>query len=194
MPDQEQTTDEQGTPEAQAPAAAPTSATPEAAAAAAETVTREEHLREVDRYRNQFGQEQKRAAEAEKRLKALEDANKSETERLTEKAQKADTLETTVATLTEQRDAYAAALAAEVSRQEKALPDNLRALYKALPESLSPVDQLAWLGEATKEAAKAQKQGNGLPPAGGRTGAVGAGSEPTEAQRATDARRYANRF
>src|SRR4051812_32237423 len=77
------------------PALPPDPATAQAVGAgtAVETVTREEHQRELDRYRNEVGQAKRAQAELEKRLRELETANQTEAERLAAKAKRADELE-----------------------------------------------------------------------------------------------------
>ena len=177
--------DEQGQPEQPLAAASVTDA-PAAAETAPETITAEEHQRELTRARNQYGAERRVREELEKRLKSLEDERKTETERLTERAAQVEPLEATVTRLNEQVETLTAALVAEVDRQKKALPAELREL---LPEDGSPVSQLDWLGKAAKV-----KPPTGLPPAGGRTGGNGGAKEPTDAERAAYARQTAQRF
>lgn len=163
----------------------PTAAEAQTAAA---TVPLEEHKSEVDRYRNQFGQEKKAREALEKRLQAIEDEQKPELQRLTEAAGKIPTLEAALAEKDAQIEALSGALAAEVDRQRKGLPEEIRSL---LPEGLSPVDQLAWLGKA----AKVKAGSNGLPPSGGRApGAAGAPAGPSDKDRQAHARHYQTRF
>lgn len=158
---------------------------------ASETVAREEHLREVDRYRKQWGEEKKAKEELEKRLKALEDAGKSEAERLAAKAQQADELAPKVEGLTAEVETLRAALLAEVDEQKKALPKEMLDL---LPADTSAAEQLAWVRKAKAAAEKLKPSGNGLPAAGGRNGGTKMDTEPTEAERSAASRRYANRF
>lgn len=151
------------------------------------TVSLSEHKSEVDRYRNQFGQEKKAREALEKRLQAIEDERKPEIERLTERAGKVETLEQQLTERDEQIETLTTALAAEVERQKKTLDASLRDL---LPEG-SPVAQLEWLGRA----AKVKPAANGLPPSGGRApGAGGKPEGPTQEQRQAHARQMGTHF
>lgn len=113
-----------------------------------------------------------RANEARQRLriKELEDANKSEAEKLAERAKQADALEPEVTALRE-------SVAAMVTDLKASLPKELQDL---LPEG-SPAAQLDWLRKAQKSAATLAPQ-NVLPNTGGRNpGSAGeAGQRQTE--------------
>lgn len=161
-----------------------------------QAVSAEEHEREVDRYREQFGQEKKRATEAErlladaqKRLKAIEDEQKPELTRLTEAAGKVPTLEATLQERETRIEALEAIIAEQVAAMTKALPAEHREL---IPEG-SPEFQLAWLAKAAPKLTKATA--NGLPPSGGRApGAVSKPEGPTDEERRQHARLTASRF
>lgn len=126
------------------------------AGTAQETVSKAEHQRELDRYRNEMGQ-------LKKQLQEMTDSQKSDAEKLAEKAKRADELEPEVKTLRE-------ALAAEVDARKKTLPEELASL---LPEG-SAAQQLEWIRKATAAAEKLGKGNPALPPAGGRNPATGA--------------------
>lgn len=134
-------------------------------ATAPETVSREEHQRELDRYRNEVGQANKRLAELEKLIADRDEATKSEAEKLAAKAAKAEQLEPEVAALR-------AALTEEVEAQKGALPEAMQGL---LPSG-SPAEQLAWIRKAKEAAAKITPAGSQstLPDASGRNPAGGA--------------------
>jgi hypothetical protein len=125
------------------PATDPNPAPPE------ETIPKSEHQRELDRLRNELGQFKRRTRE-------LEDASKSEAEKLAERAKLADTLEPEVTALR-------AALSAEVDEQQKHLPKEMLDL---MPGG-SPSEQLAWIRKA-RQAAEKLKPAGALPTAGGR--------------------------
>jgi hypothetical protein len=121
-----------------------------------ETISRAEHQRLMDQLRNEAGQ-------TKKRLKELEDASKSEAERLAEKAARADALEP------------------KITRYEQALKDEIEARKAKLPPELAelviaedPAEQLALIRKAEAAAAKLAPAQNTLPPAGGRNPAGGA--------------------
>lgn len=156
-----------------------------------------EHNRELDRYRNEIGQERKRATELEKRLQQLEDANKTEQERLQARAEKATELEQQVATWQSRAEAAEQLIADEVTACSKDLEKLDKEMLGLLPEG-TPLAQFAWLrravAKAQKDAADREKR-SGLPPAGGRNPGAGNGKqEPTEEQRAQHRQQLATRF
>ncbi len=189
MPDDPTTTPAADTPP---PAPPPDPAPPSGAGAgtAVETISREEHQRELDRYRNEVGQAAKRAKELEARLKQLEEANQTEAERLAAQAKRAEDLEPEVERLKAQLEAQTTALLAEVDAQKKALP---KEMIDLLPAEASPAEQLAWVAKA-RAAAEKLKPAPGLAPAGGRQGGGRPTDEPNEAERAFHARHMASRF
>lgn len=133
-----------------------------------ETVSRADHEKELDRYRNQVGQEKKRADDMAARVKALEDAGKSEADRLAEKARQADELQPRVAKLE-----------AAAKGQLEALKAQLPAEVAELMPEGDVADQLAWTQKAVAAAAKLSGgaggagSGSELPPAGDRNPAGG---------------------
>ena len=160
--------------------------TPEERAAA-------EHQRELDRYRNEAGQAAKKARDLEKKLQELEDAGKTETERLQARAKAADELEPKLASLESQVASLTEALAAEVTRQKAALKELDPGMLDLLPDG-DPVMQLAWVSKAVAKATKDRK--TALPPGGGRNpgGDRNGKTEPTEEERQKAAQHYAHRF
>jgi chromosome segregation ATPase len=160
---------------------------------APETVTRDEHQRELDRYRNQYGQEKKAREALEKRLQELEDAQKTETQRLAEKAARADELTPALEATKAELDTLRAALEAEAEAQAKLLPRHEQKLYAALPEC-SAAQRLEWIRTARAEAAEREKAG-GLPPSGTRNPAhQKPNTELTDEERQRASRTYANSF
>lgn len=131
--------------------------------------------------------------DAEKRLQELEDATKSEAQRLQEKAERADALETEVGTWKERAEKAEATIAEEVESRQKALP---KEMLELLPPSLSPSEQLAWIRKASAAADKLKPADKAaLPPAGGRNpGGERNGGAPTEEERRKHAQREALRF
>jgi hypothetical protein len=127
-----------------------------------ETVSKAEHDKELDKYRNQVGQTKKQLDEALARLKQLEDAGKTEAEKLAEKAKAAEVLQPRVERLE-------AAVKTQLDTLKAALPAEVLAL---MPEG-DVADQLLWTQKAVAAAAKLAGNGNGLPPAGGRNPAGG---------------------
>jgi len=131
----------------------------------------DEHTRELDRLRNQAGQEKKARETAEARLAEIENASKTELQKLQERAAKADQLEA-------DNKRFQTVLTAEVDARKSELPEALRDL---LPAG-TPDQQLDWIRKASGAAAKlapaGQQQQQQLPAAGGRNPAGGAaGSE-----------------
>jgi hypothetical protein len=128
------------------------------------TVDRDYHQREMDRVRNQFGQEKRLREEAEAKLTQIEEASKTELQRLTEKAQKYDAAEPELKELR-------TAIAAEVEAQKAKLPKELAEL---LPAG-SPQSQLDWIRKASVAAStlKPGQQQQQLPQSGGRNPAGG---------------------
>lgn len=97
------------------------------------------------------------------KLKEIEDANKTEAEKLQEKAKKADELEPEVTALR-------ASVSGLVEDLKKELPEQI---LKLLPEG-SPQVQLDWLRKAREAATELKGDGSRLPGAGGRNpGAAG---------------------
>lgn len=134
-----------------------------------------------------------KAKDLEGRLQTLEDASKSETQRLQEKAEKADALLAERDALAAEREAMAASLAEVVESQKKALGELDKDLLALLPEG-KPTEQLGWLTRAV-ETARKRKPANSLPPGGGRNPGAGNGkTEPTEQERQQAAAHYAGRF
>ncbi len=151
----------------------------------AETVTKADHERELDRYRGQVGDANKRAKELETRLKTLEDASKSDAEKLAERAKRADELEPELTAAKAALEAAEASLQAEVDEQKKALP---KEMLELLPAEAALSEQLGWIRKA-RAAAEKLKPGSGLPPSGGRPGAgAKPNDEPTDAERQVAAR------
>lgn len=153
--------------------------TPETPEARADSVSREEH-KKVER----------EAQNLRKRLRDLEDAQKTETQRLQDRAAMVDTLEPQLQTVTEERDSLKAALADVVKAQSKALPKEIVSL---MPDG-SPVEQMAWLLKA-QDALPALKPDAQLPPAGHRQPANGNGNNaPTKEQQDAATRRYTGQW
>jgi hypothetical protein len=149
-----------------------------------------EHQREVDRYRNEAGQAAKKARDLEKRLQEIEDAGKTETERLQAQAKVAEQ----VPELEARIESLAAVLTAEVERQKAALKDLDKDMLDLLPDG-PPEQQLAWVSKALAKANKdAGDRKKTLPPGGGRAPVNGAKEEPSDAERAAHAQHLAARF
>lgn len=121
------------------------------------TVDRKYHLSEVDKYRNQFGQEKKRADELEAKLGQIEDANKTELQKLQEKAKKYDDAEPELTALR-------TTITAEVEAQKAKLPKELADL---LPAG-TPQSQLEWIRKASAVAPTLKPGQQQLPPSGSR--------------------------
>lgn len=138
-----------GAPTASAPAPA-SQTTPE-------TVTREQYDREMDRQRDRYGKTKARVEELEKSLAELTESQKSEAQRLAERAAKADEYEPRVKELE-------AAFEEEVKAQVATLSEPMQ---KLLPANLAPRDRLAWVRQA-REAEKAITPNHSLPDVGGR--------------------------
>jgi septal ring factor EnvC (AmiA/AmiB activator) len=133
---------------------------------APETVLREDHQREIDRYRNQYGQERKQREELEARIAELEQAGKSEAERLQAKAAEADQLAPRVRALTK-------ILKDQVEARRAELPEPMQAL---IPEG-EPEVQLAWIEKALVAARSITPPPQNLPGAAGRTPAAAGGDD-----------------
>lgn len=121
------------------------------------------HKAELDRYRNEKGQADKKAAAAEAELQKLRDAQLSETEKLQKTAEQVPTLEKERDEWKTRAEAAEAEIAEDVKTRTAALPAELSCL---LPGG-TPSAQLAWIRTAEASAAKL-KTGNGLPPSGNR--------------------------
>jgi len=158
MPPEEQPANGQGTQQQQPAGAAPANGAQQPAP------QQTEHERELDRLRNQAGQERRAREAAETELNTLRNASKTELEKLQEKAAKADQLEA-------DNKRYQATLTAEVEARKATLPEAMRDL---LPAG-TPDQQLDWIRKATEAAGKlapAQQQQQ-LPAAGNRNPAGG---------------------
>jgi hypothetical protein len=149
-------------PEPQAPQAPP-AAPP---ATAPETIAREDHQREVDRYRNQYGQERKAREELEARIAELEQAGKSEQEKLQAKAAEAEQLAPRVRALQK-------ILKDQVEARRAELPEPMQAL---IPDG-EPDVQLAWIERALVAAKSIAPPQPNLPGAAGRTPAAAGGDD-----------------
>jgi hypothetical protein len=110
--------------------------------------------------------EEKAKQDAEKQRLAEQGEFKKLNETLTAEAEKAKTsLEAatgTVATLTQERDAYRAAVESMLTAQREGLPEHIAALL----DKLNPLDQLTWIAENAEEVNKSR---NGAAPGTPRT-------------------------
>lgn len=140
--------------------------------------------------RNEAASYRTKLRDAEKRLTELEDATKTETQRLQERAERLPQVEQERDALQQRAEAAEAALSEEVDRQKKSLPEEMRDL---LPAG-SAAEQLGWIAKARKTADKLRPPT--LPPSGGRNPAGGGNgkTEPTEAERQAAQQHYASRF
>lgn len=155
------------------------------------TVSKDEHERELDRYRNQIGQANKQLEELKAELNQLREAGKSEQQKLQEKADRAAALEEQAAKLQQEIEARDKALADEAEARLEKLPEEIRAL---LLEDLTPAKKLEWIRIAESSADRL-KPANNLPPAGQRN--PPSGQEPrgvTDEERAANLRKTAARF
>jgi flagellar biosynthesis chaperone FliJ len=157
---------------------------------------RAEAARDVDRYRNEAGQANKRLREMEQRLQQIEDEKKPELQRLTDAAGQVPLLQKEIESRDERLTRYEAAFEAQNDAAKKLLEKLDKGLLTLIPEGLSPDQEFNCLRNAVNKAqADAEKGRTSLPPGGGRNpGTAGDKKEPTDAERAAAAQHYATRF
>jgi DNA repair exonuclease SbcCD ATPase subunit len=152
---------------------------------------RAEAAKEVDRYRNEAGQSNRKLKELETKLQKIEDEKKPELERLTEAAGKVPTLE-------EKLGRYEAAFQSQNEEARKILEKTDKELLALIPAGLPPDQEFVCLrnavSKAMKDAAEKEKSKGTLPPGGGRNPGGNGNNGPTDAQREQAAKVYQSKF